>query len=453
MLKTYFSDKEFFKTFWKLAVPIAAQNLIASTLNMVDTIMVGRLGETEIAAVGLANQFFFLLNLLLFGIVSGSAIYTAQFWGKGDIPNVRRVLGLSLILGVSAASIFTLVGVMVPSKVISIYSADPKVIELGSQFLRVVSLSYIVTAITFAFSFALRSTGQARIPMLNSALALAVNTLLNVVLIFGMFGLPAMGVRGSATATVIARFIEVTVLLSIVYFTKHPIAAKLHELFDLSRDFIMRFLRTTIPVILNEAFWSLGVTMYSVAYGRMGTQVAASISIASTVERIAMVLFIGMGNACAVIVGNQIGSNNESKAFDYAKRFLVTGPILGVFMGAAVIFSSKSILSVYNVPEEVLTSAARVLFVIALMMPIKIYNMIMIVGVLRSGGDTKFSLIIDTAGVWLIAVPLAFLGGLVWKLPVHIVYSLIVIEEVFKFVFGVQRFVTKKWINNLVAHG
>ncbi len=452
MIKTFFNDKEFFKTFVKLAIPIALQNLVASSLNMVDTVMVGQLGETEIAAVGLANQFFFLLNLLMFGIVSGSAIYTSQYWGKRDLPNLRRVLGLSLMLSISAAFIFTCVSLLLPSQVIRIFSEDARVIELGSQFLRIVGLSYMITAVTFSFSFVLRSTGQAKLPMRISVMALLINTALNYLLITGKFGFPALGVRGSAIATVIARTIEVTVLLTIIYKNQYPVAAKLHEMMDLSKEFVGRFLNTTIPVILNESFWSLGVTMYSVAYGRMGTDVVASINIASTVERLAMVLFVGMGNACAVMVGNQIGAGQEGKAFDYAKKFLITGPFIGIFMGIALILSSKGILSVYNVSSGVYEAAARVLFVIALAMPVKIYNMIMIVGVLRSGGDTKFSLIIDTIGVWFIAVPLAFLGGLVWKLPVHWVYTFIIAEEVFKFTLGVRRFVTKKWINNLVAH-
>lgn len=451
MLKNFFNDTEFFVKFIKLAIPIALQNLIISTLNMADTVMIGRLGETQIAAVGLGNQFFFLLNLLMFGIVSGSSIFTSQYWGNGDMPNLRRTLGLSLILSISFAFIFTCAALTMPSYILHIFTEDAAVIELGSQYLRIVALSYVITGITISFSFSLRSTGNARLPMFVSSMALFTNIALNYLLIFGKFGFPALGVKGAAIATVISRILEVLILLFITYKGDYPVAARMNEMLDLSKDFIGRFLRTTLPVILNEAFWSLGVTMYSVVYGRMGTNVIASVNISSTVEKIAMVLFVGMGNACAVMVGNQIGANNQCKAFDYAKRFLVTGPLLGIVMGTTLILSSKSILSIYNVSEAVRASASSVLFVVALVMPIKIYNLIMIVGVLRSGGDTKFSLIIDTIGVWFIAVPLAFLGGLVWKLPVQTVYAFVVIEEVFKFVLGVKRFITRKWINNLVS--
>lgn len=453
MLLEFFKDKEFFRTFLKLAMPIAIQNLMISSLNMVDTIMVGRLGEAQIASVGLSNQVFFLLNLLMFGIVSGSAIFMSQYWGKKDVLNIRRVLGLSLVLSTTAAALFTIACLVVPEWILGLFSRDPEVIFMGSQFLRVVSISYIMTAITFCFYFALRSTGQARLPMRVSAMALIINTVLNYVLIFGKLGLPAMGIRGSALGTVIARTFELTLLLTVIYRYDNVVAGRFKELFDFTRNFINRFLHTTIPVILNECLWSVGVTMYSVVYARMGTGIIASINIASTIERIALVLFIGMGNACAVMVGNQIGANDEKKAYDYAKKFITMGPFIGIFMGMLLIGCSGWVLSAFKVSVSVHDAAARILLVIAIVFPIRIFNNIMIVGVLRSGGDTKFSLIMDTAGVWLIAVPLAFVGGLVLKLPVEWVYVLVVLEEVFKFIFGVWRFLSKKWINNLVNAG
>lgn len=452
MFRDFLSDKEFFKTFIKLAIPIALQNLVISSLNMVDTIMVGQLGETEIAAVGLANQIFFLLNLFMFGIVSGSAIFTAQFWGKKDVLNVRRVLGLSLMLSIAVSFLFTLLGIFAPVSTIGIFTADTQVISLGSQYLSVVAFSYIVTSITFCYNFALRSTGNARLPMLVSVVALITNTVLNYLLIFGKFGFPAMGVSGAALATVIARVLEVVILLFVVYRNNYPVAARLREMFDQSMDFVIHYLYTTIPVILNECIWSVGVSIYSVIYARMGTEVIASINIASTIERLALVLFIGMGNACAVMVGNKIGANDEDTAYVYARRFVTIGPFLGIFIGLLLVLCTGLILSVYNVSNDVIEAARRILVVFSIAMPIRIFNLIMIVGVMRSGGDTKFSLVMDTAGVWLIAIPLAYVGGITLGLPVHWVYVLVVMEEVFKFGLGVWRFLSRKWINNLVNH-
>lgn len=202
---------------------------------------------------------------------------------------------LPLAFSAAAAALFTLVCLLFPEWILGLFSKDQEVILLGGQFLKVVSLSYIMTAITFCFYFALRSTGQAKLPMQISVLALILNTVLNYIFIFGKFGAPAMGVRGSALGTVIARTVELALLMTVIYRTENVVAGKLKEMFDFTRDFINKFLHTTIPVILNECLWSVGITMYSVVYARMGTGVIASINIASTVERIAMVLFMGMG--------------------------------------------------------------------------------------------------------------------------------------------------------------
>jgi len=452
MIKFLFGDPDFYKKLFLIASPIVVQNLVASALNMVDTIMVGQLGETEIAAVGLANQYFFILNLFLFGICSGSAIFTAQYWGKRDLANIKRVLGVGLLSGIIISFLFTVLAQLFPKSILSIFSRDEAVIQLGSQYLRIAAFSYIVTAITFTYAFVLRSTEKVKVPMFISITALSVNTLFNYLLIFGKVGFPAMGVEGAALATVIARFVEVIFILVIVYRKGYAPAAKLSEMLDVSFDFVKRFFKTTVPVILNESLWAIGVTLYSIVYARMGTEVIASINIFSTVERISMVLFMGMANAAAVMLGNRIGAGDEEKAFDYAKRFALLGPTLGMVTGLFLILTSDVILSVYNVSYVVYEGARKVLMIYSLLMAAKIFNTINIVGILRSGGDTRYGLMLDTVGVWFIAVPLAFIGGLVLKYPVHTVYALVSVEELFKFVLGVKRMVSKKWINNLVSH-
>lgn len=446
-----FNDKKFFKSMLRLAIPIALQNLILSSLNLVDTIIIGGLGETAIASVGLANQYFFLLNLLLFGITSGSSIFTAQYWGNKDIKNIRRVLGLCLLTGCSAALLFTLGGLFFPKQILSIFSKDADVIMLGSQYLKIIVFSYVITSITFAYSFTLRSTGQVKIPMIVSVTALAINTILNYLLVYGYFGFPKMGTNGSATATLIARIIEMCLILFAVYRKNNVIAAKFSELTDLSKAFILNFFKVTLPVILNESIWALGVTMYAIVYARMGTEVIASTNISSTVERITWVIFMGLGNACAVMIGHKIGEGNEKDAFIYAKRFIILGPVFAMFAGILVFFTSPWILSAYKVSPVVYNYAAKNLIVFSIFLWVKVFNFTSIVGILRSGGDTTFCLILDTGGVWLIGVPLVFLGGLVWHLPVYYVYALVYMEEVAKLIIGLPRILSKKWINNLAS--
>lgn len=449
-LFSLFMDKKFFKALLRLAVPIVLQNLVLSSLNLVDTIIIGGLGERAIASVGLANQYFFLLNLLLFGITSGSSIFTAQYWGNKDIKNIKRVLGVCIITGGLAALIFTIGGLLIPEQILSIFSKDKDVIILGGQYLRIIAFSYVITSISFAYSFTLRSTGQVKIPMFVSITTLGINTLLNYALVYGYFGLPKIGVKGSAIATLIARIVEMILILSVVYKTKNVIAGSIKELLDLSAEFIKNFFKVTIPVIMNESIWALGVTLYSVVYARMGTEVIASTNISSTIERITWVIFMGLGNACAVMIGNKIGEGDEKEAFIYAKRFIILGPSLAILGGILVYFNSHFILSAYKVSPIVYNYAAKNLMVFSVFLWVKVFNFTAIVGILRSGGDTKFCLFLDTSGVWLIGVPLAFLGGLVWHLPVYWVYTLVFMEEIYKLILGLPRILSKKWINNLV---
>lgn len=450
MLDYLFQDKKFYRTLLKLAIPIAAQNFVASAVNMVDTVMIGQLGETEIAAVGQANQLFFLFALTLFGVSSGAAIFTAQYWGIRDVKNIRRVLGLGLMTAFGSALIFTILAVFFPRQVMMIYSSDPLVIESGIKYLRIVGLSYIVTAVSFSYSSVLRSTEQAKIPMALSIVALITNAVLNYALIFGKLGLPEMGVEGTALATLIARVVEMILMVTVVYVSKLVPAARLREMFDWSKAFVARFYRTSIPVILNESIWALGVSVYSIIYGRIGTDAVAAVNISSTVTSVGMVLFQGMGNASGIMIGNQIGAGEEKQAYLYAKRLLTLGPGFAVVMGGLLILSSQMFLGFYQVSDAVNQSAVRILFVFAILMPLRVFNLINIVGVLRSGGDTKYSLFLDTVGVWLISIPLALVGGLLLHLPVYWVYFLVGMEEIFKFFLGLYRFRSRKWINNLV---
>jgi putative MATE family efflux protein len=444
-----FNDKNFYKTMLVLALPIVAQNIILSSLNLVDNIIIGGLNAAAIAAVGLANQYFFLLNLVLFGICSGSSIFIAQFWGNRDIKNIKRVLGLCLITGVTASAIFTVLGLIFPRQILKLFSNDADVIKMGSDYLRIIVFSYVLSAVSFSYSFALRSIRQVKTPMYVSAVALVINTFLNFSLIYGMFGLPRLGIRGSAIGTLIARTVEMTLLLFIVYKNKLPIAASFNELLDLSGEFVKRFYKVTSPVILNESVWALGVSIYSVVYAHMGTDVIASTTISSTVERIIWVIFLGLGNACAIMIGNKIGEGKEEEIFLYAKRFIVIIPLSAAVMGVVVYFISPVFLMAYNISPIVLEYARKNLIVFSIFLAFRSFNFTSIVGILRSGGDTTFSLLIDLGGVWLVGVPMACLGGILLKLPIYYVYAMVSCEELFKMVLGLPRILSKKWINNL----
>ncbi|WP_066501884.1 MATE family efflux transporter [Abyssisolibacter fermentans] len=443
-------NRDFYKTMISIAIPIAFQNLIFSSLNMVDTVMIGKLGKTNIAAVALANQIFFIYSLILFGINSGSSIFTAQFWGKKDVKNIRKILGLSLILGVGASLLFFIAGISIPNFLIRLFTEDKEVINLGVSYLVIIVFSYPITAITFSYGAASRSIGQTKLPMVASCISLGCNTLFNYLLIFGKFGFPELGIRGAAYATLTARIIEVFIILGSIYYKKGVLSAKLKEMLDLSKDFIIKYFNTTTSVILNELFWSVGMSMYCAAYGRISTDAVAAVQISNIVRNLFVVLSIGVANACAIMIGNKIGANKYKEADIYSKKFTYISLLLGLTLGLLLVLGSKYVIIFFDVSADVKLAAVKILIVYAIFLPATNYTSVLIVGILRSGGDTKFSFLLETLCVWLIGVPLAFIGALLFDLPVYLVVALVNIEEIVKMIVGLYRVKSNKWIKNIV---
>ena len=447
----FYKDPEYFRNVRRIALPIIAQQAMFSLLNMLAIIFVGQRGDASVAAVGLANQVGFLLNLVHFGIISGAAMFTAQFWGKRDIPNLRRVLGLCLILALSASLIFFALAQVFPSAILRIYSQDAEVVALGTDYIRTFSWTFLFFAVTFSYALVMRSTGNVKIPTAVSVAALLISTILSYALIFGRLGFPELGIQGAAVAAVIARFLECITLLVIIYTRDTPVAASFRELTDFDRVFFGRVIKPMLPVILNELFWSLGITTYNIIYSRMGTQAYAAINIVSTIEQVAFVVFIGVSNATSVLVGNRIGAGKEEEAYLYAGRSLGIGAIGGVFMGLILQLVKGPILSLYNVSPEVIENASNIINIVTCFLWIRVNNMTTVVGILRAGGDTRFSLFLDGIIIWIVGVPMAYLGAFVFDLPVHLVYLCAMSEETTKWVLGIRRYFSRKWINNLTV--
>jgi putative MATE family efflux protein len=425
------------------------QQFIMSSLNLVGVVMIGQLGAVPVAAVGLANQIFFLLNLILFGLYSGSAMFTAQLWGIRDIPNIRKVLGLALTLGLVMGTFFLIIAEAFPTWALSIYSTDEAVVALGSDYLRIIGISFILYAISFCYSAVLRSIGDVQTPLVVTLTALSMNTLLSYALIFGKLGLPSLGVHGAAIAVLVSRIVECSVLLLLTYHKGSPAAGRLRELFSYNLAFAKRLLKPVLPVIVNETLWSMGTTAYSIVYARISTDAIAAMNIVGSIDQIALVLFSGIGQACAILVGNCIGAGDEEKAFRYAARSEVLGMLGAVGIGSLILAGSNSILSIYNVSPTVIEYAHRVLTILGLLLWLRASNLILFIGIFRSGGDTRFALVLDGLIIWVVGVPLAFAGAFLFHLPVYWVYLLVMSEEITKWLLGVYRFFSRRWIHNL----
>ncbi|MBU5293657.1 MATE family efflux transporter [Anaerosalibacter bizertensis] len=449
-MKKLFRDKEFFLTILTLVIPITLQNLISSSLNMVDNLMIGKLGENAIAAVGLVNQYFFIFMLCLSGINAGAGIFMSQFWGRKDTLNIRRMLGLDLILSIIASIIFSFAAFIFPEGIMKIFTKDTTVIGLGSQYLRIIGITFIFTGITQGYSTALRCTGIAKPPMFASLIGVLVNGFLNWILIFGHFGFKPMGVVGAAIATSIARFIEMLFVLVYSYGFNDIISAKLKEMISFSNDFVKVYFKTSLSVIINEIVWALGMTAYSVIYAKIRISAVASMQIATTINNMFMVLCIGLATAASIIIGNKIGADEEDVAIEYATKLGVLAPLVGLVTGIALWITSPIIVKAFNISEETLNITVTVLKIMAVFAPLRFFNVLMIVGVFRGGGDTMYSMLVQLGTVWCFAIPAGFIAAAYFKLPLNKVYFIICLEEVIKIGFEAKRLRSKKWIRNVV---
>ena len=443
-------EPSFLKTIFRTAFPIAMQFFLASAVNLIDVVMIGSLGDSAVAASGGANQIFFLLNLMLFGINSGASVFLSQFWGTRDLKNVRRTMGMMYLLGSVAVTLFTLGALLAPRFLVGFYVHEEPALSMGASYLRIVGISYPVTALSMILSMVCRCTGDVSIPTRASMLSIVINVVGNALLIFGLCGFPALGLDGAAIATAIARTAECLFLVIIIYQKKLPGAAKVKELFAFDKSFVFKYIKTAWPVLLNEILWSTGISLYSVAYGLLGTEALAAVQISNTAIQLLFVFTRGLSNACGIFVGRTVGAGDREQALDYGYRFAILLPVVGFCTGLILIAIHPLLLSLYQVSAETLAMAKALLILQALMGTVKADSMALVVGIFRAGGDTLFACLLDTGTVWLVGVPLAFLG--VWLgAPLWGVALLVACDDIAKVSIGFIHLFREKWVKNVTA--
>lgn len=436
-----------------IGIPVMFQNLLTTALNLVDTLMIGQVGKSELAAVGLANQLFFVMILLIFGINSGASVFIAQFWGRKDLVNIKKTMGIGLIFGGIISTLFFIIAQVFPREVMSLLSnGNESLIEHGTVYLKIVSWSYLFTAISFSFAVAARSISQATTPTVISAIAVFINASLNYVLIYGKFGMPEMGVAGAALATVIARVFELVALVTILYTTGSPLAAKIRELFNFDFDYLKTVMGTSLPVIVNESMWAVGNVMYTIAIAKISADAVASYQVGISVYRFYEVVFIGLASACQVMIGNSIGAGDEEIAKSHAKQFMILNQLLVVIAMVVLVLTASWNVSLFGLPPEVSISAANLVKIYGVFSFFKCFNLLMIVGVLRGGGDTHYAMRVELAAVWLVGVPLSFICAVLLKWPIEWTVSAMMMEEVIKSIFCFYRYLSNKWCHNVIKN-
>ena len=440
---------EYLKKMLAIGLPVVGQNLISIGINMLDTIMIGRLGERSVAAVGAANQVYFVYSLFLFGMFSGAAVFASQFFGARDYKGVRRVLGIDMSIGLILAAVVTILAETAAPWLVRIFSRDPSVIGLGASYMRIVALSYAFTALSFAISFNSRAIQRLNAVTLINAGALTVNLVLNYLLIFGKAGLPALGVEGAAIATCIARAVELS--LFIVYIKKtpdHPFNARVSELMSFDRAMLGRVLKTAFPVAMTEGIWSLVTAAVFAAYGLLGTTALAVTQVTNVVTELLQSAFFGVGNATAMIIGEKLGQKRSEVAIYYAKLAIVSVMILNVVATCILYLISRPIAQVYGFEAESMEVLVRTLRVQALLITPKMIAYIFIIGILRAGGDTVFCMIIDMTSNIVFLMGGTFICILVFhlSLPVTMAVSQMM-DSIFKILVCIPRFRSRKWVN------
>lgn len=446
-------DKTFLLTLVTLMVPMILQNLLTLGTQMMDSIMLGQLGQNELSASSLANQPFFIFNLLIFGMASGSSVLNAQFWGKRDIRSIKIIISICLKVAFTVSILLAAVVMLFPRTVMAVYTNDQAVIELGAQYLQVIGWCYIFHGIASTLLTSIRSVGIVRVAVVDSVFALVCNTSLNYILIFGKLGFPALGVRGAAIATVITRIGEVAIVLTYLLFIDKKLKFRPRDLAAFEMGLLKNYLKNGLPVAFNEVFWSIGVSIQSMILGRLGADAVSASQMSSIVQQFATVFIFGVANAAAIIIGNDIGAGRMEEAKSRIRAFRWIAVWVGLFAAGVILVLSRPVVGFYNVPEETKELALQMLRMLSVIVLFVSQTGIGVVGLLRGGGDPRFGVFVDLCGLWLFAVPAALLAAFVFHAPVLAVYLCSKLDEPVKLVMLTWRMRNDRWIKDVTTAG
>ena len=449
--KLMVGEKSLLSLTFSIAVPLALQSLIGFAVNMMDTVMLGQMGDTQLSASSQANQIFFIISLAVAGIADGANVLVAQAWGKKDMRKVNSVLAYTYRVGLGFIVLMSLIALIFPTQVMTLYAKDADVIAEGAIYLRIVAWSYLAYGITTITTGVLRAVHTVKIAMIGSAVAMVANVVLNYVLIFGKFGAPKMGIAGAAVATLIARILEVALIIWFVYFKEDKLKIRIKNLVPRDKSVLKPYIKTSAPIIINELFWGIGESLVAVVMGQMGKAVVSANSICGVMNQLASVMIHGITAATCVVIGNTIGASEYDKLPAMKKYFQKLALIMGVIAGVLIFAARAPMISLYNVADVTKEYANQLILITALIQPFQSFQITNMTGILRGGGDTTFAAANDLIFLWLFTVPLGFITGLWLKLPVYVVFICLRLEKIGKAITSEIRLRSGKWIHNMVS--
>ncbi len=446
MSKIFVRDKQFYKTAVMLALPIVLQNMITIGVNIMDTVMLGSYGEIQLSGSSLAGEFINIFQILCMGMGCGAAVLTAQFWGKGDTKSLKHAVTIMTRICLALAAVFTLVTVLAPSFIMSIFTDDPAVIEKGRIYFLWSTPTYLLMGISLTLTLILRSVRKVMIPLWTSIISFFVNIFFNWVFIFGKLGAPEMQIAGAALGTVIARVVETTIIAVYVFKVDKSIGLRIRDLFGSCGGLLRTYLKYSIPVLISDGMLALGNTMVSVIIGHIGTEYVAANAIIATIVRLSTVFTQGLGQASSVMTGNALGKGETDRAYREGVTFVTLSFLIGAVASGIILSLSPFIIGLYNIEETTREIAHQMMYAVSIMIIFQSSQSMLTKGVLRGGGDTKFLMIADVAFLWIASVPLGALCGLVWHLSPFVIYIALKIDWAIKSFICLFRLKSKKWI-------
>ena len=430
----------------RLALPIALQQFMTALVGACDAIMLGKLSQDAMSAVSLATQVTFVFNLFMFAFMAGENMFVAQYYGKGDYTGISQVFSLVTKICGCIAVVFLAGSLFFPEQLMRILTNEETLIVLGSEYLRVIGISYVFSGIAQTFLAIMKNCGAVNMSTLINGVMVILNIVLNAVFIFGLSGFPKMGIKGAALATVLATVVQF--LWSVGYVLCRIRAVKF-SLRSCEKKLFGRFWQKAVPLLINNLAWGIGFSMYSVIMGHLGTDAVAATGIANISKNLVVCFCLGLGNAGSIIVGNRLGADRLQEAKEVGETLTKTAIIAGIVSGLVLIALSPFITKMVDLTPTARGYLQKMLLISSYYIAGKSVNCMTIGGIFAAGGDSKFGMLCDSVTLWCIIVPLGCICAFILKLPVMVVYFVLNLDEIIKLPVVYKHYKKYKWIKNL----
>ena len=446
-------NNAFFRRLWHLAIPVSIQVMMYSLLGLVDIMMVGRLGETSVAAVGIGNRVFFFNMILIAALGNGMTVLASQFVGAGDKGGLRRTMAQATVISMLITLPFVILYLLFPSPILGMATSDTELLPLATVYLLITAPSILSTALVMPLEAGLRAASDTKAPTRIAFITIMVNVVLNYVFIFGALGIPAMGVAGSALGTTVARLIQPVIL---IYYIKYhrafliPSTTEIRQ--SLQKSKLWHYLSISLPIMLQDGLWAFGTVLYGIIFASMGVNELAVMSAITAIEAILMAMFIGFGIGCSIIISQELGASHYQTAWRQSWLVLAIAPLAALTIGIAIVLLRHDLVLLFgDFNDTTRLMASDVMMIAGLGLVLRVINFTGIIGILRSGGDVRATTYINVIGMWVVGLPLTFTAVYFWQWPLVLVFLCCLCEEVTKSVMVIARIVSRKWLRNLVS--